>query len=77
MKNGDLLTVAEHEGFNLFVTADQELRYQQNLTRRRIAILVLSTNNWSMVKARIAQIMEAIDAAEPGTLAFVNISNEQ
>ena len=45
MKNGALLSAAEEAGFDLFITADQELSYQQNLAGRKIAVLVLSTNN--------------------------------
>src|SRR6187455_2050831 len=45
LKNGALLSAAEDAGFDLFITADQEIRYQQDFTGRRIAMLVLSTNN--------------------------------
>jgi hypothetical protein len=67
LKNGALLDAAEESGFDLFVTADQELEYQQNLARRRIAIIVLSTNNWSVVRANVARIVAAIDAVQPST----------
>jgi hypothetical protein len=43
IKNGDLLRLAEGE-FDLFITSDQGIRYQQNLSGRRIAIIELSTN---------------------------------
>ena len=46
LKNGALLNAAEKAGFDLFITADQELSYQQNLTGRKMALVVLSTNNW-------------------------------
>jgi hypothetical protein len=62
LKNGALLTEAEKASFDLFVTADQELTCQQNLTGRKMAVLVLGTNNWELVKAGIAEIMAAIDA---------------
>jgi hypothetical protein len=67
-KNGALLDAAEEAGFDLFITADQELSYQQNLTSRKMAVLVLSTNNWSMIKAHVGKIIAAIDAATPGQL---------
>jgi hypothetical protein len=51
LKNGPLLEAAEESGFDLFITADQELSYQQNLRDRKIAIVVLSTNNWDFIKA--------------------------
>lgn len=60
LKNGALVDAAEEAGFDLFITADQSPRYQQNLTGRKIALLVLSTNNWASVKAHIAAIVTAI-----------------
>src|ERR1700730_17474468 len=50
LKNGALLDAAEEAGFDLFITADQALSYRQNLTGRKMALLVLSTNNWASVK---------------------------
>jgi hypothetical protein len=72
LKNGALLDVAEEAGFDLFITADQEMSYQQNLTGRKMA-LVLSTNNWSFMKAGIGAIMAAIRAAQPGSYTEVEI----
>ena len=45
LENGDLLRAAEGR-FDVFITTDQNLRYQQNLTARQLAILVLPTTNW-------------------------------
>ena len=73
MKNGALLDAAEEAGFDLFITADQELSYQQNLTGRQMALVVLSTNNWSIIKAHIGEIMAAIDASTPGSYTQVEI----
>lgn len=75
LKNGALLAAAEDADFELFITADQELSYQQNLADRRIAVLVLSTNNWGVVKEQIAKISAAIDAAIPGSFHFVDIGH--
>ena len=75
MQNGALLAAAEDPGFDLFITADQELSYQQNLTGRRIAMLVLSTNNWTVIKEQVAEIAAAIDQATPGSFAFVDIGH--
>ena len=71
VKNGDLLKRAEGV-FDAFVTADQELKYQQNLTGRKLAILVLSTNRWPIVKSKVAQISAAIKALQPGS--YVELS---
>lgn len=71
-KNGALLAVAEEAGFDLFITADQEIIYQQNLTGRKMALVVLSTNNWDFIRAGIAQIT-AIDRVAPGSYGEVQI----
>ena len=75
LKNGALLNAAEAAGYELFITADQELTYQQNMSGRQIALVVLSTNNWRLVKAHIADITAAIDKAIPGSFAFVDIGH--
>ena len=76
LKNGALLNAAKEAGFDLFITADQELSYQQNLTGREMALVVLSTNNWSLVKAHIAEILAAINAVTPGSYTEVAIPLE-
>lgn len=65
-KNGDLIRLAE-AGFDLMITADQNLRYQQNLTGRTIAILELSTNNLRRIRAsgeEFAAVVASMEAAE-------------
>jgi hypothetical protein len=59
-----LLDLAEAE-FDLFITADQGVRYQQNLTGRQIAILELSTNKLRLIEAAASQINEAVDSIRP------------
>lgn len=59
LQNGELLQQAEDQAFDVLVTTDQNLRYQQNLAGRKIAILVLSTTSWP----RIKQALPAITAA--------------
>jgi hypothetical protein len=73
LQNGALLDAAEQAGFELFITADQELSYQQNLTGRKMALVVLSTNNWDFIKAGIGEIIAAVDAATPGSYTEVKI----
>lgn len=65
LANGELLRVAEENRFDIFVTADQTLAYEQNLTGRRLAIIALSTNNWPIIKNRVSQILDAINNAAP------------
>jgi predicted nuclease of predicted toxin-antitoxin system len=67
LKNGELLQVAEENRFEVFVTADQTLAYEQNLTGRRLAIVALSANNWPIIKNRISQILDAINNTPPGS----------
>jgi predicted nuclease of predicted toxin-antitoxin system len=67
LKNGELLRIAEENGLEVFVTSDQSLVYEQNLTGRRLAIVALSTNNWPIIKNHVPQILGAIDNAAPGS----------
>lgn len=73
LKNGALLNAAEEADFDLFITADQELSYQQNLKGRKLALLVLSTNNWGLIEADTVKIVAAISAATPGSYTEVRI----
>jgi hypothetical protein len=50
LKNGELLAAAENNGFDVLVTTDTNLQYQQNLTQRKIAIVVLSTTSWPRIQ---------------------------
>src|SRR5262245_40408581 len=65
LANGDLLDIAEQEGYDLLVTTDQNLRYQQNLAGRQIAILVLMSTSWPRIQLHIDAIQNAIDSTVP------------
>lgn len=73
MTNGELLTAAEHVGFDVLLTTDKNLRYQQNLEARRIAIVVLGKGRWKLIRPVIANVVEAVNAAQPGTYTEVDI----
>jgi hypothetical protein len=73
LTNGDLLAEAERAGFDVFLTADKNIRYQQNLAGRKIAVVVLSTPRWPLVRSHVAKIAAAINAATPGSYAEVQI----
>jgi hypothetical protein len=75
LKNGELLLAAEDDNVDVFVTGDQSLVYEQNLTRRRLAIVALSANNWPIIKNHVPQILAAIDRALPGSLQGVECGN--
>lgn len=77
LKNGELLSQAEKYGIDVFVTGDQELRYQQNLTGRKLAIVVLSATNWPIIRDYLGAIEEAIGTAEPGSFREVECGRFQ
>jgi hypothetical protein len=73
LRNGELLDAAERAGYEVFVTTDRNLRYQQNLTGRRIAIVVLGVGRWRLIRNRLAEIAAAVAAATPGSFTEVEI----
>jgi hypothetical protein len=73
LSNGSLLAEGERAGFDILLTADKNMRYQQNLTGRRIALIVLSTPQWPRVRLHLETIAAAVNAATPGSLTEVNI----
>jgi hypothetical protein len=73
LKNGELLNASEKEGFELLVTTDSNLKYQQNLKSRRIAIIVLSTTSWPRIRQAIDTVILAIDGAAEGMYIEVPI----
>lgn len=74
LENGELLRVAEAEGFQVLVTTDRNLRYQQNLAGRKISIVVLGKGRWTIIKPHVAQIVAAVSAATPGSYAEIEIT---
>ncbi len=74
--NGDLLDVAEEAGFELFITADKNLRYQQNLTKRKIAIVIIGNAQWRILRHYVDRVIAAVNAATPGSYAEVEIPYE-
>jgi hypothetical protein len=73
LENGALLEAAEKAGFEVFVTADKNIGYQQNLSGRQISIVVLGKGRWSLIKPHVAAVVAAVDAAKPGSFFEVEI----
>jgi len=73
MSNGELLTAAKSQ-FDLLITTDQNLRHQQNLHGRRLAILVLPTTSWPIISAHTAQVATAVGSMQPGDLTELTFS---
>src|SRR5260370_38412015 len=69
ISNGELLEVAEAAGFDLLLTTDKRIRYQQNLTGRKIAIVVLGNSTWRLVRKYLDRIAFAVAEATPGSYA--------
>ena len=76
LANGALLDAAEAAGFELLVTADKNLRYQQNLTGRKISIVVLGNAQWPVLRRHVERVVAAVNAATPGSFAMVEIPYE-
>ena len=72
LQNGELITAAEAAGFAVFVTTDRNLKYQQNLAARRMAVVVLLTTSWPRIKAASALVVVAVNESFPG--AYVEVS---
>ena len=66
LANGELIEEAEAAGFELYITTDKNLRYQQNLIGRRIAIVVLWTTNWPLIKPHASTVATIALALRPG-----------
>ena len=76
LRNGDLLTAAEEAGFDILLTTDKNIRYQQNLAGRKLAIVVLGQQQWPQLRTHIQRVMDAVNAATPGSYAEVDIPVE-
>ena len=78
LSNGALLNAAEEAGFELLLTTDRRIRYQQNLGVRRIALVVLTgTTRWSSVRQHTDRIAAAVASATPGSYSEVEIPFER
>jgi predicted nuclease of predicted toxin-antitoxin system len=73
LKNGELLDFAENEGFAVLVTTDANLKYQQNLKSRKLAIAVLTTTSWLRIQRVVDAVVAAVDGAAPGTYFEVEV----
>ena len=73
LENGELLTAAEQERFEVLVTTDLNLKYQQNLEARRIAVVVLSTPSRPRIRQTTDAVVGAVEKAIPGSYAEVEI----
>ena len=73
LENGELLGEAEAAGFEVLVTTDKNIGYQQNLASRKIAIVVLGKGRWTLIAPHTARVVAAVTAATPGSYMEVAI----
>jgi hypothetical protein len=72
LKNGDLIAAAEGARFDVLVTADQNIQHQQNLVDRRVALVVLETNHWPIIKANADLVVTAVNEATEGSYRTIS-----
>jgi predicted nuclease of predicted toxin-antitoxin system len=73
LENGELLKSAENGGYDLLITTDQNLRYQQNLKGRKIGIVVLLTTSWPKIQQKLADVVLTIGQAGPGCYVEIKV----
>ena len=73
LQNGELIAAAEAAGFEVFVTTDRNLKYQQNLTARTLSIVVLLTTSWPRIQLSLPAVLTALECARAGAYQEVHI----
>lgn len=73
LQNGELLEVSEQDGYQLLISTDQNLKYQQNLSDRHLAIIVLLSTSWPRIQLKVDNIQAAIDKIAPGDYVEISI----
>ena len=76
LENGDLIQKAEEAGYQVLLSTDKNIRYQQNLTGRKIALIVLGNQQWPLVRLYLDKIAAAVNACTPGSYTEVEIPFE-
>ena len=73
LTNGVLLDVAENAGFDVLLTCDQSIQYQQNFTDRNIAVVILSSNHWPSMRPLAAKIATAVDFVQRSSIIRLDL----
>lgn len=71
--NGELIQQAEVAGYEVLLSTDKNIRYQQNLSGRKIALVVLGNSQWPLVQLHLDRIVAAVNACSAGSFAEVEI----
>jgi hypothetical protein len=73
LSNGELLTAAEQDKYDIFLTTDQRLKYQQSLKDRKIAIVVLRSTSWPRIQHKVGEIQKAVDSITHGEYLEIDV----
>ena len=73
LKNGALISQAEAAGFDVLVTTDKNWKYQQSLSERKLAVVVLLSTSWPKIQEKVSEVVIAIDRATIGSYIEVPI----
>ena len=73
LENGELIQQAENAGYDILLSTDKNIRHQQKLIGRKIALIVLGTSQWPIVRLHLDKIVSAVNACKPGTYTEVEI----
>lgn len=73
LTNGELLSAAEAAGFDVLITTDKNIRYQQNLSSRKIALVVLGQGRWALIRQHAEAIASAVEKSTPGSFTEIDI----
>jgi hypothetical protein len=71
--NGELIEKAEDAGYDVLLSTDKNIQYQQNLSSRKISLVVLGNSQWPQVRLHLDRIAAAVNTAKPGSYAEVEI----
>jgi len=77
IENGALIRAAEEAGFGILITCDRNIRYQQNLAGRQIALIELSTAIWPVIRPYVNDVLAAVQSALPGSYTTVTFRRPQ
>ena len=73
LSNGELLAAAEQDGYQLLISTDQNLRYQQDLANRQLSIIVLLSTSWPRIQVRVSDIQTAVAEISQGDYVEISV----
>jgi len=76
LKNGELLVATETGGFDVLLTTEKNMRYQQNLAGRKIAVVVVGLQQWPSLQPHVQLVVKAVNAAAPGSYTEIDFPIE-